>query len=51
MISRKGRRCMIGLAAVLAVLAAYITYQVGVVYQTDPLPLDLAVQKAFYSLR
>ena len=51
MISRKGRRCMIGLAAVLAVLAAYITYQVGVVYQTDPLPLDLAVQKAFFSLR
>ena len=42
---------MIGLAAVLAVLAAYITYQVGVVYQTDPLPLDLAVQKAFFSLR
>lgn len=51
MISRKGRRCMIGLAAVLAVLAAYITYQVGVVYQTNPLPLDLAVQKAFFSLR
>lgn len=51
MISRKGRRCMIGLAAVLAVLAAYITYQVGVVNQTDPLPLDLAVQKAFFSLR
>ena len=51
MISRKGRRCMIGLAAVLAVLAAYITYQVVVVYQTDPLPLDLAVQKAFFSLR
>ena len=51
MISRKGRRCMIGLAAVLAVLAEYITYQVGVVYQTDPLPLDLAVQKAFFSLR
>ena len=51
MISRKGRRCMIGLAAVLAVLAAYITYQVGVFYQTDPLPLDLAVQKAFFSLR
>lgn len=51
MIARKGRRCMIGLAAVLAVLAAYITYQVGVVYQTDPLPLDLAVQKAFFSLR
>ena len=51
MISRKGIRCMIGLAAVLAVLAAYITYQVGVVYQTDPLPLDLAVQKAFFSLR
>lgn len=42
---------MIGLAAVLAVLAAYITYQVGVVNQTDPLPLDLAVQKAFFSLR
>lgn len=51
MISRKGRRCMIGLAAVFAVLAAYITYQVGVVYQTNPLPLDLAVQKAFFSLR
>lgn len=51
MISRKGRRCMIGLAAVLAVLAAYITYQVGAVNQTDPLPLDLAVQKAFFSLR
>lgn len=51
MISRKGRRCMIGLAAVLAVLAAYVTYQVGVVNQTDPLPLDLAVQKAFFSLR
>lgn len=51
MISRKGRRCMIGLAVVLAVLAAYITYQVGVAYQTNPLPLDLAVQKAFFSLR
>ena len=51
MISKKGRRCMLGLAAVLAVLAAYITYQVGVVYQTNPLPLDTAVQNAFFSIR
>ena len=51
MISKKGCRIMLAAAAVLAVMAAFITYQVGVVYGTEPLPLDLAVQKAFFSLR
>ena len=43
MISKKGCRIMLAAAAVLAVMAAFITYQVGVVYGTEPLPLDLAV--------
>ena len=51
MISKKGCRIMMAAAAVLAVIAAFITYQVGAVYDTEPLPLDLAVQKAFFSLR
>ena len=51
MISKKGCRIMMAAAAVLAVIAAFITYQVGAVYGTEPLPLDLAVQKAFFSLR
>ena len=51
MISKKGCRIMLTVAALLAVMAAFITYQVGVVYGTEPLPLDLAVQKAFFSLR
>lgn len=51
MISKKGCRIMMAAAAVLAVIAAFIIYQVGVVYGTEPLPLDLAVQKAFFSLR
>ena len=51
MISKKGCRIMMAAAAVLAVTAAFITYQVGAVYDTEPLPLDLAVQKAFFSLR
>lgn len=51
MISKKGCRIMLAIAALLAVMAAFITYQVGVVYGTEPLPLDLAVQKAFFSLR
>ena len=48
MISKKGCRIMMAAAAVLAVIAAFITYQVGAVYGTEPLPLDLAVQKAFF---
>ena len=51
MISKKGCRIMLVAAALLAVVAAFITYQVGAVYDTEPLPLDLAVQKAFFSLR
>ena len=43
MISKKGCRIMMAAAAVLAVIAAFITYQVGAVYGTEPLPLDLAV--------
>lgn len=50
-ISRKTRGYMLIAAAVLAVLAAFITYRVGVVYETRPLPPDLAVQEAFFSLR
>lgn len=51
MISKKGCRIMLAAAAVLVLMAAFITYQVGAVYDTEPLPLDLAVQKAFFSLR
>ena len=51
MISKKGCRIMLVAAALLAVVAAFITYQVGAVYDTEPLPLDLAVQKAFFSMR
>ena len=51
MISKKGCRIMLAAAAVLVLMAAFITYQVGAVYGTEPLPLDLAVQKAFFSLR
>ena len=51
MISKKGCRIMLAAAAVLAVTAAFITYQVGAVYGTEPLHLDLAVHKAFFSLR
>lgn len=51
MISNKGCRIMLAAAAVLVLMAAFITYQVGAVYDTEPLPLDLAVQKAFFSLR
>lgn len=50
-ISGKTRGYMLAAAAVLAILAAFITYRVGVVYETRPLPLDLAVQEAFFSLR
>ena len=51
MISKKACRIMLAAAVVLAALAAFITYEVGVVYHTAPLPLDLAGQKAFFSLR
>ena len=51
MISKRALRIMLGAAAVLAVIAAFITYEVGVVYETAPLPFDLVVQKAFFSLR
>lgn len=51
MISKKACSIMLAAAVVLAALAAFITYEVGVVYDTAPLPLDLAVQKAFFSLR
>ena len=51
MISKKGCRIMLAAAAVLVLMAAFITYQVGAVYDTEPLPLDLAVRKAFFSLR
>ena len=51
MISKKACRIMLAAAVVLAALAAFITYEVGVVYETEPLPFDLAVQKAFFSLR
>ena len=51
MISEKGKRYMLAAAAVLAILAGFITYQVGVVYGTEALPVDLSIQKAFFSLR
>ena len=51
MISGKRKRYMIAAAAVLAILAGFITYQVGVVYDTEALPVDLSIQKAFFSLR
>lgn len=51
MISKRALRIMLGAAAVLAVIAAFITYEVGVVHETAPLPFDLVVQKAFFSLR
>lgn len=51
MISKRAWRIMLAAAVVLAVLAAFITYEVGVVYDTAPLPLDLSVQEAFFSLR
>ncbi len=38
-------------AVIFALMAAFITYQVGIVYNTQPLPLDLAVQKAFIAMR
>ena len=51
MISGKSKRYMLAAAAVLALLAGFITYQVGVVYDTEALPVDLSIQKAFFSLR
>lgn len=51
MISEKGKRYMLAAAAVLAILAGFITYQVGVVYGTEALTVDLSIQKAFFSLR
>ena len=51
MISEKGKRYMLAAAAVLAILAGFITYQVGVVYGTEALPVDLSIQKAFFSMR
>ncbi|MGN1333981.1 MAG: phosphatase PAP2 family protein [Anaerovoracaceae bacterium] len=51
MIWKKKCRIMGAIAAVLVIMAAFITYQVGAVYGTGPLPLDLAIQKAFFSIR
>lgn len=42
---------MIAAAAALIMLAVFITYQVGIVYDTEPLPLDKSVQEMFLSLR
>ena len=41
MISKKKCRIMGAIAAVLVIMAAFITYQVGIAYGTEPLPLDL----------
>ena len=51
MILKKKCRIMGAIAAVLVIMAAFITYQVGVAYGTEPLPLDLSIQKAFFALR
>lgn len=51
MILKKKCRIMGAIAAVLVIMAAFITYQVGVAYDTEPLPLDLSIQKAFFALR
>ena len=39
------------LAVCFALLAAFITYQVGFVYETEPLGIDLAMQQAFINMR
>jgi len=39
------------LAVCFALLAAFITYQVGVVHGTEPLGIDLTLQQAFINMR
>ncbi len=49
---RKNTRVlMFATAVILACLAGFITYEVGIVYDTSPLPLDKSVQSFFFSLR
>lgn len=48
---RKAHILMLIAAGVLFLAAGIITWQVGTVYETLPTPLDLAIQKFFFSLR
>lgn len=47
----KTSKILIAVICVLIIGAAFITYEVGVVWETEPLDFDLSVQKAIFSLR
>ena len=48
---KKKRTLSIAAAVLLFAAAGFITYEVAVVYNTQPLPIDKAVQSFFFGLR
>ena len=49
--SKRTKGALLALAIILAFCAGFITYEVGIVYDTGPLPFDEAVQNFFFGLR